>query len=244
MPEIAMVAALERELRALVKHWQAADREYSGRRFRFWEGRHSVAVCGGIGAEAARRATEAVLILYQPKVVYSVGFAGALDPDLCVGDVIEPRYVIDAADGSRIDTGQGSGALVSFLSVAGDEQKAKLAAAYGARAVDMEAAAVARGAQARGVQFRAIKVISDELGFSMPGMDQFIDKNGRFRAAQFSAHVALRPRLWRPTVRLARNTAKAGRALCEYLRSAPQSSTSGALTHPAICGKEESAGSL
>jgi adenosylhomocysteine nucleosidase len=171
MPEIAMVAALEHELWPLVKHWRVSRREYAGRSFRFFEGERSVAVCGGVGAEAARRATEAIIALYHPLLVQSVGFAGALEGGLRVGKVLEPRYVVDAGDGSRVDTGHGADVLVSFSSVAGKDQKSNLAGAYGAQAVDMEAAAVARGAQARGLRFRAVKVISDELGFEMPSLD-------------------------------------------------------------------------
>ena len=168
MPEIAIIAALEREIWPLVRHWRASEREYSGRHFRFFESEKRVAVCGGMGPRAARRATEAIISLYRPSLVQSVGFAGALDHSLRVGDVFEPRLVIDAGDGSRSDTGSGSGILVSFTSVAGQEQKARLATAYQAQAVDMEAAAVAKGAQAHGVRFAAIKVISDEAGFRMP----------------------------------------------------------------------------
>ncbi len=56
---------------------------------------------------------------------------------------LTPRLVIDAADGSRSDSGNGEGVLVSFGEVADPEQKASLAKAYGADVVDMEAAAVA-----------------------------------------------------------------------------------------------------
>ena len=62
-------------------------------------------VCSGIGREAARRATEAIINLYAPVLVQSVGFAGALDPTLKVGTVLTPVCVIDAKDGSRIEAG-------------------------------------------------------------------------------------------------------------------------------------------
>src|SRR5438445_7222079 len=58
--KIALVAALEREVWPLVKHWSASEREFDGRQFRFFENARAVLVCGGIGAEAARRATEAI----------------------------------------------------------------------------------------------------------------------------------------------------------------------------------------
>jgi adenosylhomocysteine nucleosidase len=217
MPEIAIVAALEREIWPLVKNWRVTDREYGGRRFRFFEEETWVAVCGGIGPEAARRATEAVISLYQPRVLESVGFAGALESQLKVGEVLDVQYVIDVADGSRIDTGRGSGILVSFASVAGSEQKSRLAKAYGAKAVDMEAAAVAKGAEARRLPFAVIKVISDEIGFRMPPVDRFTTKDGGFRMAGFVMFAALRPWLWAAVIRLARNSAKASRALCERL---------------------------
>src|ERR1700690_275637 len=111
--KVAIVAALEREVRALVKRWRMTEREDEGRRFRFFESGETVVVCGGIGAAAARRATEAVIALYQPVLVQSVGFAGALDPALKVGEVFSPSRVIDATDGSVIETGTGSGVLVS-----------------------------------------------------------------------------------------------------------------------------------
>src|ERR1700756_5923168 len=107
MPEVAMVAALEREIWPLVRHWHVSEREYSGRRFRVFESQERVAVCGGIGPQAARRAAEAIISLYRPALVQSVGFAGALDTSLRVGELFEPRQVIDASDGSRAATGSG-----------------------------------------------------------------------------------------------------------------------------------------
>ncbi len=212
-----MVAALEREIWPLVRHWRASDREYSGRHFRFFESQNRIAVCGGIGPQAARRATEAIVSLYRPALVQSVGFAGALDDTLQVGHVLELRHVIDATDGSRTDTGSGSGVLVTFSSVAGREQKANLARAYRAQAVDMEAASVAKGAEAHGLRFVAIKVISDESSFLMPPVERFIRSDGAFRSGSFALYAGLRPWLWGPVIRLARNSAKASHQLCEYL---------------------------
>ncbi len=211
------MAALEREISPLVRNWKASEREYSGRSFRFFEFEQRVAVCGGIGPQAARRATEAVIALYSPSLVLSVGFAGALDSGLRVGEVFEPRLVIDASDGSRTDAGAGPGVLVSFGSIAAPEQKARLASSYQAQAVDMEAAAVAKGAEAHGLRFAAVKVISDDANFAMPGMESFIRLDGSFASARFAFHTALRPWTWGTVFRLARNSAKAAQQLGEYL---------------------------
>jgi adenosylhomocysteine nucleosidase len=223
--KVAIVAALKREVHPLIRNWHANKRQHEGRRFKFFESEWAVLVCGGIGAEAARRASEAVIAIYHPSLIISAGFAGALDPSLLVGNVLMPRWVIDAGDGSRTDTGAGVGALISIDSVAGPGQKAKLAKAYDAQAVDMEAAAVARGAQARGVRFVAIKAISDESNFVMPPMKQFVNGNGEFNTSRFVVFALVRPWLWLKMVQLARNASRAARALCESLE--PRSRTGG-----------------
>lgn len=69
MSRVAIVAALEREVRPLIRHWRGSEKEHGGRRFRFFENRELVLVCGGIGADAARRAAEAVIVLDRKSVV-------------------------------------------------------------------------------------------------------------------------------------------------------------------------------
>ena len=226
MPRIAIVAALEREVAPLIRRWKVRTVEHDGRRYQLFEHATAAVICGGMGAEAARRATETIIREVQPEQVWSVGFAGALDPALKVGQVFEPRVVINAADGVRSDTGCGQGTLVSFSAVAGREQKEKLRDAYSAAAVDMEAAAVAQGAELRGIRFGAVKAVSDELRFSMPPVQAFMRADGTFRTRRFAMHVAVRPWLWMRTIALGQNSAKAGRALCAALEER--------LTHVAV----------
>jgi len=223
MPKIAIVAALEREVSGVTRSWNRVERQYGGRRFVFLERDDMVVVWGGIGVEAARRAAEAVITLYHPPLVQSVGFAGALDAALQIGDVFMPAVVIDARDGSRVEidsasgSWQGRSSLVTFTAVAGVRQKASLAQAYGAQAVDMEAAGVAAAACAHGIRFSAMKVISDDLNFEMPHLARFIDPSGRFRTASFAAFVAPRPWLWKRVAMLAGNSRMAARVLGEHL---------------------------
>jgi adenosylhomocysteine nucleosidase len=215
---IAIVAALEREVRPLVKGWRAVHSEREGWRFRFFENDAMVVVCGGIGTEAARRAAEAVITRYCPAVIYSAGFAGALTPEMKAGEVIHPRQVVNAGDGSRLILDQGEGVLVTFGTIASPEQKKKLREAYGAQAVDMEAAAVARAAEARGLKFGALKVISDEFSFDFPSMERFVSATGEFSEWKFAVFAAMRPWLWPRVAQLMRNSALASRVLCECLR--------------------------
>ena len=82
-PRVAIVAALEREVWPLVdveekpRPWRKPKR-FAGTRVRVFLSEGAVVlVCGGIGTECARRATEAVIQLYDPALVVSAGFAGA-----------------------------------------------------------------------------------------------------------------------------------------------------------------------
>jgi nucleoside phosphorylase len=218
--KVAIVAALERELHPLVSHWPGVVKQHAGRSFRFFEQGQIVVVCGGIGAEPARRAAEAVIALYAPEVVYSAGFAGALDAALKVADVLVPSRVIDAGDSSSVATGAGRGILVTFGAVATPEQKVKLGKAFNAQAVDMEASAVARAAAVRGVRFAAVKAISDEVGSALPGMNHrtgFIGPSGEFLTGKFARFIIARPWTWAAALRLARNSKRAARALCGWV---------------------------
>ncbi len=213
-----MVAAMEREVRPLVKNWRTSEKEHSGGRFRFFENGDLVVVCAGIGAGAARRAAEAIIALYEPRIVYSVGFAGALDGSWKVGGLVRPQRVVNAKDGSSITLEDGSGVLVSFESIASPEQKVKLRDSFSAHAVDMEAAAVAQAAEARGISFAAAKAISDEVGFEFPSIERFVDPDGRFSEARFAVFAAVRPWIWLQVFRLARNSRRASGSLCAFLR--------------------------
>jgi adenosylhomocysteine nucleosidase len=234
MPEIVIISALERELRPLTKNWRSVKAQHEGREFTFFESSYAVAVSGGIGPEAGGRAAEAAIARYSPQVLISAGIAGSLSPDVKVGETIFPATVIDARDSSRYQTAiqrsrigntpLAKTVLVSYPEIAGAEQKQKLGKAYPAHAVDMEAAPVARAAQAHNLAFIAIKSISDEVNFELPEMAQFV-QNGKFQTTRFALHVALRPWLWLKVARLARNTRLASENLCAWLRESALTNT-------------------
>ena len=218
----------------LVKDWHSSKLTHEGRDFTFYEAEYAVVVCGGIGAEAARRAADAVIVKYSPHLVISAGVAGALVSDLHVGDTIFPVAVIDTQDRSRHETGiqsapmgessLGRTVLATYPEMASSAQKQQLAKSYGVHAVDMEAAAVARAAEKYGLPFIAVKAISDDLRFELSEMNHFI-RNGQFRTRKFVLHVAFRPWLWLRVIRLACNTRLASENLCAWLRESALTNT-------------------
>ena len=232
--KIAIVAAFDREILPLVKNWPSSKRTHESYEFTIYESDYAVIICGGIGQESARRAAEAVIEKYSPDLLISAGIAGALVPELHIGDTIFPSVVIDTQDSSRHQTAIqtaliastpfGRTVLATYPEVATVSQKQQLAKSYGAHAVDMEAAAVARAAQKHNLPFLAVKSISDELNFELPEMNFFI-RQGQFLTKSFVLYIAPRPWLWPRVVRLARNTQCASENLCAWLRESALTNT-------------------
>ena len=216
-PKFGIVAALHREIEPLVRDWAAVEQLHDGKTFKFYEKGDAVLVCGGIGPAPARRATEAMSSLYRLRHLQSVGYAGALRQGREVGAVIRPARVIDMNDGSSVTIDRGQGILLSASRVIGAQEKMKLGSAYQADAVDMEAAAVAKGAQAKGIPFSAMKVISDDFTFNLPSTEKFVTADGRFLSGRFALFAFLRPWLWGALFQLARNSREATVNLCQAI---------------------------
>jgi adenosylhomocysteine nucleosidase len=213
---VGIIAALRREIRDLVTGAEVRHMQSTGRKL-YQLGDVSIA-CAGIGPEAARRATDAMIQHVRPELIVSVGFAGALDPALRIGDIVAPRTVIDMESGQRFSGAYGEGVLVSATAIATSEQKRSLHERYRALAVDMEAAAVAERATAHGIQFVAMKSISDTADATLPDFSRFVRRNGEFATISFLVHTVFHPALWPEIRKLAVNTGIAAQSLTSALR--------------------------
>jgi adenosylhomocysteine nucleosidase len=215
---------MEREVAPLLKKMRRREPppgtlNGASRRLAVFAGDLGVLVIGGIGAKAAGRAARMALELGPVDVLVSAGSAGALRPELKVGQVLRPSTIIDASTKNRFTSQGEKGTLVTYGEILGPEGKKDAAARFQADAVDMEAAGVARVAQEKGIAFLAIKSISDELDFALPPMNQFVGADGEFHTRRFVGYLAVRPWLWRTVGQMARDSQRASIALCEALES-------------------------
>ncbi len=235
--KVVIIAAMEREIAGLVRKWEVQPVSASavGRSFTMGE---AVVVCAGIGARAARSATERAVERYKPELLVSAGLAGSLVPTLRVPEAVIPATIVNSATGERYETGHGSGILVSASGVAGAQAKLLFARQYSAQLVDMEAASVAEVARQHGIAFTAVKAISDDCGFDVPDMEPFVDARGAFRMAKFVAHVAVHSRMWRTVRTLGANTRRAANELCTVLARVIDDATAQSGGHPVSKGKE------
>ena len=212
----AIIAALPREVAPLVKGWSA--RHFAGNIWTYANG-EAIVACAGMGPARAARAVQAAMEAMPITGLISAGLAGACDPALHAGEVVRAGIVIDSKTGERFRDEHFNKVLVTSDVVANVAEKARLRASYGASAVDMEAAEVARLAQAHGLDFCAIKTISDEADFEVEGLSRFATADGQFREIAFALHSAVRPRMWPKLLHLGQNSAKAIAALTEALES-------------------------
>ncbi|MGE0406047.1 MAG: nucleoside phosphorylase [Candidatus Korobacteraceae bacterium] len=226
MPErIVIVAAMQREIYPLVRGWQRVGLKNG----RGWGFENLMVVCGGVGAGPAERATEEAVAAFQPKLLVSAGFAGALQAELRVPELVVAGSIVDAVSGETFSTADASArkVLLTTDSIAGPDSKRELALRFGACAVDMEAASVARVARRHGLGFRAIKVISDGVDCALPPFSRFLTADGEFRTRSFAFFLAARPWLWPAIARLGRDSAVAAGVLAETLRPLVQGNRKG-----------------
>lgn len=219
---IAIIAALPGELKPLVKGWQRVATNVSG--LKKWtltrDSNTWIAVCAGMGAEAALRAFASAVSDGSVDMLLSVGWAGSLDAQVHPGTAHVPTVVIDAQTGEQFSLTEGTRQrrLVTTPHVAALGEKKRLAATYpGAVLVDMEAAGVARLAEMHNIPLLCIKGVSDAAEATLPDLNPFIDSRGRMRIAHFLAYIAIRPRFWPSLLHLGKNSALAADAMRDLI---------------------------
>jgi nucleoside phosphorylase len=136
------------------------------------------------------------------------GLAGALDPDLKVGDVL---VQVDDAQNSQTPLFHTSSAVLCT-----PEQKAAVFDQTRARAVEMESQIVRNWSEQLSIPFVAIRAISDSATDILdPKILGFIDEFGRAKAGALAVNLLLHPSLTGKLKLLRHNSVIAGRNLAE-----------------------------
>ena len=186
-------------------------------------GNEVLLAANGVGWKRAAAAVDAAHSVFPADGVVSTGFCGALDPDLRIGDAIvatciagpEGRYPAQpvSAGGSA-----SQGLVISIDHVAALAAEKRSLRGAGGSAVEMEAAGVARRAQALGLPFFCVRAVTD-----LASEDLANDFNEALRPdGHFDTIVIIRQMLRRPGVRLPellrlrQNCARAAKTLGEF----------------------------
>ena len=170
-------------------------------------------IYSGAGRKNASSAAE-LLVTQGVNQLISWGCAAALDASLKSGDLVLANSCIDAEQAGFDLNNQDwlvfakgclektpavhfyTGLLAESKSiVASSQDKAQLAKATGAIALDMESTAIARVAQSHGLPFLSIRAIADPLNMALPkAVTHALNDQGDVVLSKLLAYL-----LWHPT---------------------------------------------
>jgi len=198
---IGLVVATRFEAAPIFKqtHFELADADFYNARV----GKNAVLLAiSGVGMQRAKTAAHKLVDAGATELV-SVGYCGALVPDLNVGDLITDRIA------------------TSPKPVWGTEERKALAARASARAVDMETQAVIEAGTRRGVPISVLRVVSDRLG---DDVSPLLGDSADFSVTRILLRL-WNPKRWPYLYKMWRQSRIAnhrlGEAVCAYL-SSPQ----------------------
>ena len=214
--------------------------------FRLYRGKlknkDTLLVQTGMGKERAENATQFILEHYPVTAIISLGFAGALNPELRIGDVVvcstlhgapgseqeEQRLEPCAPDANLLSLASqghgdratrfclGCGVTVLQLNSSTQEMQ-RLSETFHADVVDMESYWIARIASARQIPFIAIRSISDNMQSSVQPFDRILAPDGTLLWKKAALCFLLHPWYLLNVFTLYRNTQPAKRNLAAFI---------------------------
>jgi adenosylhomocysteine nucleosidase len=219
MSRVGIIAALPGELKPLVQGWKPLPLPGARRGQAAWgslvDDVDCIAICGGVGSEAAAHACNLAAQGGALDAIVSVGWAGALSCGIHPGNAYPVNEVVDALTGEHFATSfrlpEETGVplrLVTTDHIVQYAEKRQLAGLY---------QAVARFAISKNIAFYCLKAISDEIADILPDFGRYTGSDGHLRVAPLLGHVAVRPKYWPAMLRIGQNAKSGARAVAGAL---------------------------
>ncbi len=191
-----------------------------------WTGRvgesEVTAVHTGMGPPLTRVALVRALDAGGADHVMNAGICGGLDPDVAVGTLINPEFLVLQSTGARyLHRPPGGAPVAGTLSTAEavtlDVELSARLFAEGCVAVDMESAAVAEVCEARGVPWSVYRCIGDRYfdGLIDPRIIAMTNQDGSGNRAEIARLLAAEPELVAKLEQLTKDTSNAARLAAE-----------------------------
>ncbi len=227
---IAIIGAIKDEIAGIKKEMRITNnlRWPTGNAFAgTWRDVPIVLVRSGMGCDRARRALAEIAGKYTLKRIISIGYAGALDPSLKVGDVVVADQVVYyetlksySLDGELLGTmpevARGTLLTVDQVVATPPEKKA-LREKYSAVAVDMETFALAEETQARNLPFASVRAITDTADQELIDCSHLVEADGEVSKLKAGWHVLTHPGDLKGMIDLGKHAKTATASLTEFL---------------------------
>ena len=221
---IVFIAADPRECALWVAKWSAVESVASDSHWMrqgVWKGRRMIAIANGAGST---RAYAAVMQVPRPAQVWNIGFGGAADPALAVGDIFAADVVCANGRAFRCERPRSSapfhyGVVHTIGNVAQTAREKRDYFESGASVIEMEAAGTARAASELDAPFFCVRTISDLATEDFANnFGAALGPDGRFSSVRLVAGAILSPRSrFGELIRLQKRTTIAARNLGEFL---------------------------
>jgi len=205
-----------------------------------WHGKNIVLVRTGVGRKRAQNTTHQVINKFNPEVIISIGYAGALTEGLNVGDLFVASTILSSeSDSKSFEMGDQKnlkwlelakntqppenfklkvGRLITVdMVVHTPEAKKELRNEFGAEAVEMETLEIALLTCANKIPFISIRGISDAVNHELIDSSSFLGSDGEISKLRAGWYVLTHPKSLKNVFSLRSNTQIATQNLTDFI---------------------------
>ena len=240
---IAILGAVTEEIAGIKREINISDRvrlDKSEAWFGKWQGRNIVLVRTGVGRKRAQNATQQVIDKFNPEVIISMGYAGALTEVLNVGDLFVANTILSPESDSNsfemddpknlkwLELAKKTpppenvklkiGRLITVdMVVHTPKAKKELGSRFRAEAVEMETLEIALLARVNKIAFISIRGISDAVNHELIDCSSFLGSDGELSKLRAGWYVLTHPKSLKNAFSLRSNTQIATQNLTDFI---------------------------
>jgi len=220
---LLFVAADPRECEPWVAHWKGLEKlslPVHWARAGKWRDSPVIALANGAGWE---RAYSAVQTVRDARAVCNIGFCGALDEALHIGEIVLATSIQGPGGDYKVASPESpaaaTGPLISVSRIAQTAAEKRDLRKSGGLVVEMEAAGAARASEELGVPFFCVRAVSDLANEDFANnFNDFFMSDGRIHIPRLLAGALHSPvKRFGELIRLSGRAALASKNLGEFL---------------------------
>ena len=240
---IAILGAVTEEIAGIKREINISDRvrlDKSEAWFGKYQGRNIVLVRTGVGRKRAQNATQQVIDKFNPEVIISMGYAGALTEGLNVGDMFVASTILSPESDSNsfemddpknlkwLELAKKTpppenvklkiGRLITVdMVVHTPKAKKELGSRFRAEAVEMETLEIALLTRVNKIAFISIRGISDAVNHELIDCSSFLGSDGELSKLRAGWYILTHPKSLKNAFSLRSNTQIATQNLTDFI---------------------------